>query len=358
MKKHLNSMYSHFSFASKSYRPIIVYKESEVVKRINIWNKTLPYIKPYYAIKSFSHNYILTTMSNHNIGFDVASNGEIDKVKLFNKPIIFSHPIKPVDDIIYAKENNIEYIVCDNISELLKVKHYYPCAKIIWRVQSIEKYSLIKFNAKFGSKLNETNYVLSNDFNIVGISFHVGSKCSNMTAFKETLFMIYNYIYPLFKKYNKKFELIDIGGGFNNEHDIFTLNNEIKEYKNLDDSIKFVAEPGRFFSSVSLKLYTKVIAVKEDNTGCNIYINDSIYNTFSGKVFDNQTYKPICLYRGIIKKCTIWGNTCDSNDVIVQNTLMSVPKVNDIIFWDNIGAYTYDSCIDGFNGFKKPIIIK
>lgn len=357
MKKHFNNAYSHFSLAYNSYRPIIVYKENEVIKRIKFWNKTIPYIKPYYAIKSFSHNRILTTMACHNIGFDVASIGEINKVKLFNKPTILSHPIKPVDDIIYARENNIEYIVCDNMSELLKVKNYYPTAKIIWRIQSIEKYSMIKFNTKFGCNLDETIYTLSKDFNIVGISFHVGSKCSNMIAFKETLSMIYTYIYPEFKKYNKKLELIDIGGGFNDEQDIVKLNNEIKEYKNLDNSIKLIAEPGRYFSSISLKLYTKVIAVKHDDNCCNIYINDSIYNTFSGKVFDNQIYKPICLYKGTIKNCTIWGNTCDSNDVIIKNIMMNVPNVNDIIFWDNIGAYTYDSCVDGFNGFNKPLLV-
>ena len=362
MIKNINSLYNHYSLALKTYRPIAVYKENAVIKRIQFWNEILPYVNPYYAVKSFSHNSILYTMCRHNIGFDVASSGEIDKVKRFNKPIILSHPIKPIDDIIHARENNIEYIVCDNLCELLKVKHVYPSSKIIWRIKSVEKYSLIKFNTKFGATIDETNYVLSNknkhkNFNIVGISFHVGSKCSNMLAFKETLALIYSHIYPEFKKHGKKLELIDIGGGFNNEDDIVTLNNEIKEYKELDESIKFIAEPGRFFSSVSLKLYTKVIAVKEDDNICNIYINDSIYNTFSGKVFDNQTYKPQCLYNGKIKRCTIWGNTCDGNDVIVQNILMNVPRVNDIIFWDDIGAYTYDSCIDGFNGFNKPILV-
>ena len=357
MRKNINHFYSHFSLALKSYRPVAVYKESAVEERINFWKKTVPYIKPYYAVKSFSHDCILNTLADNNIGFDVASRGEIEKVKNYYKPTILSHPIKPEDDILHAKENRIEYIVCDNMLELVKVKRLYPSAKIVWRIKSVEKYSLIKFNTKFGATLDETTIALSSDYNIVGISFHVGSKCSNMVAFKETLSLVYKNIYPLFIKYNKRFEIIDIGGGFNTENDIVTLNNEISEYVNLDEQVKFIAEPGRFFSSVSLKLYTKVLAVKEEKDCINIYINDSIYNTFSGKVFDNQEYKPHCLYNGIIKKCTIWGNTCDGNDVIVQNTLMNVPNVNDLILWDNVGAYTYDSCIDGFNGFEKPIIV-
>jgi len=357
MQKNINQFYSHFSLALKSYRPVAVYKESSVENRINFWKKTVPYIKPYYAVKSFSHDCILTTLANNGVGFDVASRGEIEKVKDFFKPTILTHPIKPEDDILHAKEHKIEYIVCDHISELLKVKRLYPNAKIIWRIKSVEKYSLIKFNTKFGANFEETAFALSNNFNIVGISFHVGSKCSNMVAFKETLSLVYKHIYPLFKKYGKPFEIVDIGGGFNVESDILTLNSEISEYIHLDDSVKFIAEPGRFFSSVSLKLYTKVLAVKEERDICNIYINDSIYNTFSGKLFDNQEYKPYCLYNGIVKRCTVWGNTCDGNDVIVQNILMNVPNVNDVILWDDIGSYTYDSCVDGFNGFEKPIIV-
>jgi len=357
MNKNINHFFSHCSLAMRSYRPVAVYNETTVKKRINSWLYNLPYIKPYYAVKSFSHNSILTTLSKFDVGVDVASAGEINKVKHLDKPIILSHPIKTKDDIIHARENNIDYIVCDHFDELVKVKHLHPNAKIIWRIKSIEKYSIIKFNTKFGATIEETIHALSNDFNIVGISFHVGSKCSNMSAFKETLLIIFNNIYPFFKKNNKTFELIDIGGGFNNEADIIMLKNEINEFNKFDKNIKIIAEPGRFFSSVSLKLYTKVIAVKEENDRCNIYINDSIYNTFSGKVFDNQEYTPHCLYEGVIKKCTIWGNTCDGNDVIVQDILMRVPVVNNIIFWDNIGAYTYDSCIDGFNGFNKPIIV-
>lgn len=348
----------HFSLALKSYRPVAVYKEFAVKERIQFWNKTVPYIKPYYAVKSFSHKFILNTLANNNVGFDVASKGEIKKIKHFCNPIILSHPIKTEEDIIHAKKNKIEYIVCDHISELLKVKAIYPDAKIIWRVKSIEKYSVIKFNTKFGSTLEETKNILNENFNIVGISFHVGSKCSNMIAFKETFDLIFNNIHPLFKKYNKNFEVIDIGGGFNHENDIHSLDNQISEYIKIDNDIKFIAEPGRFFSSISLKLYTKVISVKEEDDVCNIYINDSIYNTFSGKLFDNQEYKPFCLYNGKIKRCTIWGNTCDGNDVIIKDELMPVPKVNDLLLWDNVGAYTYDSCVNGFNGYEKPIIVK
>jgi len=357
MKQVINNFYSHYSLALKTPRPIAVYKEFAVKKRIKYWNEHLPYVKPYYAVKSFSHKNILNTMAVCNVGFDVASSNEIDKIKSYNKSTIFSHPIKTEDDIIHARENNVKYIVCVSLCELEKVNLLYPHAKIIWRIKSVETYSLIKFNTKFGSTIDETLDILTKNYNIIGISFHVGSKCSNMIAFKETLALIYNYIYPQFKKYNKSFELIDIGGGFNNEHDIFTLNYEISHYKDLDKTIKFIAEPGRFFSSVALKLYTRVIAIKHEKDICNIYINDSIYNTFSGKVFDNQTYTPQCLYNGNMKRCTIWGNTCDCNDMIVKDVFMNVPNVNDIIFWDNVGAYTYDSCVDGFNGFNKPILI-
>ena len=92
MKKNINHFYSHFSLALKSYRPVAVYKESSVENRINFWKKTVPYIKPYYAVKSFSHDCILKTMANNGVGFDVASKIEVVKLVDTGLAVMLSKP--------------------------------------------------------------------------------------------------------------------------------------------------------------------------------------------------------------------------------------------------------------------------
>lgn len=364
-----------------SYSPIALFNRENVIHNLNIWNKYLPNIKPYYAIKSFSDKLILNTIaySNMNVGFDVASMNEIEMVNKYNNSIILSNPIKSNEDIMSAKINNIKYIVCDTIDECNKVLNIYPEANIIWRIKSVETYSIIKFNHKFGATINDTIKLLNSDDekcirikkNIVGISFHVGSKCQNMNAHIQTIDLIMQDLYTYFISKNIKLKIINIGGGFMNENDIIELSNAINYYT--VNNIEYIAEPGRYLSHNSIDLFTRIIMVKDEGSICHIYTNDSIYNTFSGKVYDKQTFNPLLLTNSnigdnnsdnnsdnrkkTIKKCIIWGNTCDSGDIICENINMQVPNIGDILYWKNIGSYSLSSSCNNFNGFQKAILI-
>jgi ornithine decarboxylase len=353
--------FSIIELAKTSYRPIAVYNKNEVINRYKWWNLHLPKIKPYYAIKSFTDNHILDTLSKFDIGFDVASRQEIKRVLNYNKPIILSNPFKTELDIDYAYKKGINTIVCNTISEAFKIKKYNPNGQLIWRIQSAEQYSKIKFNNKFGANLEETKEILKHDLNIVGISFHVGSLCLNMDAYKNTLAIIEKDIIPLFNKHNKNIQLIDIGGGYNDLDDIINLKKCISKL-DIFNKYSIISEPGRYFSKNSITLYTKIIAIRELNDIINIYINDSIYNTFSGKIFDHQTFKPVLVKDNLettkLKRCNIWGNTCDSADLIVDNIYLPSNIIEgDILRWNNIGAYSIASSVNGFNGFKKAKII-
>lgn len=358
------------NLSKHSYSPIAIFNKENVISKLNIWNKYLPNIKPYYAIKSFSDRHMLNTIaySNTNVGFDVASMNEIEMVKNYNNSIILSNPIKSNEDILNAKMNNIKYIVCDTVDECNKVLHIYPNTNIIWRIKSVETYSVIKFNYKFGASISETiNLLNSNDENyikikknIVGLSFHVGSKCQNTNAHIETIDLIMQELYNYFISNNIKLKIINIGGGFVNENDIIQLSETINYH--ILNNIKYIAEPGRYFSSNSVDLFTRIIMVKEEKNICHIYINDSIYNTFSGKVYDKQIFTPLLLMNNKNNKnktmrCIIWGNTCDSNDVICENLNLQVPNIGDILYWKDIGAYSLESSSNNFNGFRKAILL-
>jgi ornithine decarboxylase len=362
-----------------SYTPIAVFNKDNVISKLETWNKYLPNIKPYYAIKSFSDRHMLNTIaySNINVGFDVASMNEIQMVNKYKKSIILSNPIKSNEDILQAKVNNIKYIVCDDIDECNKVLNIYPEANIIWRIKSVESYSLIKFNYKFGASFEETINILNYDDDrydnikkkIVGLSFHVGSKCQNTKAHIQTIELIMQELYHYFIKNNIPLKIINIGGGFISDDDIIELSENINYY--IANNIEYIAEPGRYLSSSSIDLFTRVIMVKEEKNICHIYINDSIYNSFSGKVYDRQEFKPLLLSDKLnksinnkeinklkSKKCIIWGNTCDSADVICENIYLDIiPSVGDILYWSEMGSYSLASSCNNFNGFEKAILI-
>ena len=348
-----------------SYAPIAVFTPYSVRHRLRWWNEVFPMIRPYYAIKSMDHRLMLETTAKSGLlgGFDVASAGEIEKVAKYGYPIIHSNPVKTYDDIRVAVENDVEYHVCDDIDSIHQVKSIVNKAKIVWRIQSMENYSRIRFNEKFGASLEQTIHMLENvPYTIHGISFHVGSSCSNMQVFPKMIEYIEREIFPWWiRNQNRLPGLIDIGGGFKTVDAIRSIKEPMWEftYRHLrNHGIRYIAEPGRYLSDDSIVLYTKVIAVKKRNCGYDVYINDSVYQSFSCITYDKYTPTPVEMYTGRqIIECTIWGNTCDSADKIIGNTRLMKPEVGDILRWDNMGAYTIVSCTGGFNGFPKPTIV-
>jgi diaminopimelate decarboxylase len=78
-------------------------------------------------------------------------------------------------------------------------------------------------------------------------------------------------------------------------------------------------------------------------------------------MFDHQIHYPITVYKSYnnseLVKATIWGNTCDGLDMIVDNIFIDRPYIGNILKWSNMGSYSVVSASDNFNGFKKAKII-
>jgi len=326
------------------------------------WFNHLPYIKPYYAIKSFPNKELVNLLSQYNLGFDCASMNEIKLVKDLSKDIIYANPTKSEIDIIYAKNNSIKKIVIDSIEEIKKIQNLDYSPEYVLRIVSDESYSSIRFNRKFGASLDESKEIISflkeNNLNLTGFSYHVGSKCSNMKAHLNTINNILENLYPYCLEQKLLPSIIDIGGGFENEYQIIELNENLKEIlptlKNLQLSL--IAEPGRLFSQGALEIETEIIAIREKIVDkiptLYLTINDSVYHSFQGKMFDGQTFDPIAQYSSDeLIRCIIFGNTCDSLDLINENCLLPRPKVGDKLLFKNMGAYSLASAEGNFNGF-------
>ena len=335
---------------------------------LNLWKTNLPYIQPFFAIKSCPDIELLHLCSEENVGFDFASMKELELVKNITTPdnTIFANPTKSIHDIKYAVSNNHNRYVIDSIEELIKINNIEPDAKYIIRIVSNETFSAIKFNSKFGICIEQyeklLEYMSQNNINLEGISYHVGSKCTNMKAHNNTIQTIIDEYIPRSINYGLMPKIIDIGGGFENGVQILELKNELEPLLQTleNNNIRLIAEPGRLLSSGIFDIYTKIIAIREriinDIKTIFITINDSVYHTFQGKIFDGQLYEPISLLSTNANKeqvrCVIFGQTCDSLDVICENVILPYPELGDILMFKNIGAYSLASCSGNFNGFS------
>ena len=83
----------------------------KLVQNVTVWKKYLPSINPYYAMKCNPHPKIIKELSKLDINFECAAISEIKQCLPYNKDIIYGHPHKTVDQIIKAKNYNINKMV-------------------------------------------------------------------------------------------------------------------------------------------------------------------------------------------------------------------------------------------------------
>jgi ornithine decarboxylase len=158
-------------------------------------------------------------------------------------------------------------------------------------------------------------------------------------------------------------KLLDIGGGFPVRYDRHVrpfreltriLNSEINRLFPKD--MEILAEPGRFMVGTAATLVAEVIGKSErDGKRC-YYVNDGIYHTFSGILFDHCQYQVKAFKKGPKRISAVFGPTCDALDAISQAEALPELKLGDFVYSENIGAYSHASST-WFNGFPPAKVV-
>ena len=341
---------------------MFVFCPKKLVQNVTNWRKYLPSINPYYAVKCNPHHKVIHELGKLNINFECAAVSEIKQCFPYDKDIIYGHPHKTKNQINKAKYYGVKKLVYDTAIQLKLIHENYPDSLPILRIQSCEEKSQIKFNQKFGashesSELSEIfDYHNKNNFNLYGISFHVGSNCYYPEQYVQTL----DKIQTLINKYQLKINMIDIGGGFPGnfteeqfKNHVSVIENYLKKHPSLQ-KYNFVGEPGRYIVDNTMTLKLKVINKKIKNNIRIYYINDGLYGALNCVIFDGRQISIENIDKSIIQYPSIlYGQTCDSLDKI--ECMLPEYNINDTISIENIGAYSWASA-SSFNGFEPAKI--
>jgi ornithine decarboxylase len=349
--------------------PFYIVDLEKVEEQFKRWIRYLPYIQPYFAVKSNPDNKIINLLAKLGCNFDCASKNElINALSIVNNPdrIIFANPCKISSHLIYACENNINKMTFDSVEELEKIYKIFPEAQIILRICVDDTNSKCKFNSKFGCPLSNIPIIFdkikSLQMNLSGFSFHVGSGCNDAKSFYNAI-KDCHYTYKISQEYGFNISIIDIGGGFPgiDKNIMFAdicknINNAVDDfflYEKKNNIIKFIAEPGRYFTEASHTLVINVIAKKREKDVIKYYLNDGIYGSFNCINYDHQTpvLIPLLKKKNIIKhNTTFFGPTCDSMDCIYKDIQYQELNVGDWLYISNFGSYT-TAPSSSFNGF-------
>lgn len=358
------------SLAKKHGTPLLAISRNSLVEQIKKFKKLLPRVTPYYAVKANSHEDIIKTFVKMGAGFDVASRYEMELVlKHGAKPgrIVFANPIKLPETMKYALSKKIDLTVFDSEYELYKIAQYAPGARVLVRIKVPNIGSVVELSLKFGADPTDAIPLLIKAHKLglkpVGIAFHAGSQCTHIENYLEA-FEMAGIIMRDAKLKQIPLSIVDIGGGmpiqhFDHDDDLFTkfgpkLAKELDRV--FDPSVEIMAEPGRAFSGPACTLITKVIgkSIRENKPW--YYLDDGLYGTLSGILYDFCKYQYKVFKRGLTHISTLAGPTCDSHDIIDRAVELPELDINDIVYVPNIGAYSIASTTT-FNGIPPAKVI-
>ena len=359
--------------------PLFVVDHDAVRRNYAQFKKHLPRVQAYYAVKANPDPAIIKTLYEAGASFDVASMPEFllvhENVKhlparerqdyIWDK-IVYSNPIKATETLDELDPYK-PLVTYDNFEEIRKIKRHAPHAGLVLRIKVPNTGSQVELSSKFGAPSSEAVDLIRAAFHaglvVEGLSFHVGSQCTNPQNYVQALNLAAAVFEEAWERGYHQLKLLDIGGGFPAPYD-----SQVKPFRGLARKInaeidrlfpkhvEILAEPGRFLVATAATLVAKVIgkAVRDGKT-C-YYINDGVYHTFSGILFDHCQYHIKALKRGPAQICSVFGPTCDALDTVSLAEELPDLELGDLVYSENIGAYSHASSTH-FNGFPPAKVV-
>jgi ornithine decarboxylase len=364
--------------ALKHGTPLFIVDHDVIRNNYADFRRRLPRVQAYYAVKANPDPAIIETLYGIGASFDVASMAEFnmvydnirhlpeaDRQKFIWDKVVYSHPIK--DRQTLQELNPYKPLVAfDNEEEIAKIRKHAPNAGLTLRIRVPNTGSMVELSSKFGASPAEAVNLISKacdaGLTVEGLGFHVGSQCSNFENYVQALYTSASVMEEAETR-GISLKLLDIGGGFPVRYDRHVrpfrelakiLNSELNRL--FPKTLEILAEPGRFMVATAATLVAEVIGKSErDGKRC-YYLNDGIYHTFSGVLFDHCQYRLKAFKKGPKSISAVFGPTCDALDTISQSEELPDLRVGELVYSENIGAYSHASSTR-FNGFPPAQVL-
>lgn len=349
----------------------------------NAFQKILPSVGFYYAVKSNHHPNIAQTLLDSGFGLDVSSGLELDMaLNLGAKDIVFSGPGKTSTELRMAADNAPRVtVLIDSYGELRRLagiaaglKAHIRCGvrltvdpKGLWRKFGIPLQAFPNFWQE------ATGYPF---IQLVGLQFHSSWNLTPDTPI-EFIRSLGNKLADMPASYKKNLEFIDIGGGYWPEQgewlqasgtpegklrECFGQQTEkadthyclptvtIEEYATqigaaIHENIfpvvqcRICFEPGRWICNDAVHLLMSVVDKKEPD----LVITDAGTNAVGWERFEVDYFPILNLTKPsmIEKPCEILGSLCTPHDVWGYMYFGEEIEEGDILMIPTQGAYTY-----------------
>jgi ornithine decarboxylase len=361
--------------------PLFIIDHDELRSNYAVFKDNLPRVQAYYAVKANPDPVIVKTLFEAGASFDVSSIAEFnivyDNIKELSEQeqhqwiwdnIIYANPIK-AEETLRELDKYQPLMTFDNREEVFKIRDHAPNSRVVLRLRVSNAGAMVELSSKFGASHDEALDLIFEAVNagltVAGLSFHVGSQTTNFENYMQAINMAALIFKEVKERGYDQMDLLDIGGGFPAPYDESVkpfselakrINTELNRL--IPEDIKIIAEPGRFMVATTATAVSKIIGKAVRHGKLCYYIDDGVYHTFSGVIFDHCQYHFDAFKEGPTQICTVFGPTCDGLDVIsMTEELPEDLERGDLLSSKNIGAYS-GATSTYFNGFPPAKVIQ
>ncbi|MDU4460144.1 MAG: diaminopimelate decarboxylase [Haemophilus parainfluenzae] len=316
-----------------------------------------------YAVKANSNIGILNVMAKLGSGFDIVSQGELERVLAAGgdaSKVVFSGVAKSRAEIMRALEVGIR---CFNVESIAELHHINQIAGEMGKIAPISLRVNPDVDAhthpyistglkenKFGVSVDEAREVYKlaatlPHVKITGMDCHIGSQLTELQPFLDATDRLIRLIEQL-KEDDITLKHLDLGGGLGvtytdetppHPSDYATaLLNKLKDYEDLE----IILEPGRAIAANAGILVAKVQYLKSNenrnfaitDTGMNDMIRPALYEAYMNIIeIDRTLGREKAIY-------DVVGPVCETSDFLGKQRELAIAE-GDYIAQRSAGAY-------------------
>jgi len=348
--------------------PFLLIDKDKVREKASLIGRHIKKSRVFYAVKANPDIEILRYLNKLNMNFEIASEGELEILTSIGvKPsrIISSNPVKSLKFLRIAASYGVHSVSFDSAEEVDKLAEFIPHGNVYVRLSVPNEGSEWPLSKKFGVELNEAVHLLSyardKGLNPVGVTFHVGSQCTNIYNWNIALDKA-KTLWDLAKKKGIRLKLLNIGGGYpirytKNVIGIEAIEKNVNSliFERFPRDIEVHIEPGRAVVGDAGIFVTTVIGKAKRDDEDWVYLDVGVFNGLMESVGGIKYSYLVESHKQTRtrKQWTVAGPSCDSFDVIDKNVTLPEPQVGSLMLILSSGAYTV-SYASEFNGFSIP----
>ncbi|ULG72246.1 alanine racemase [Macrococcus brunensis] len=333
----------------------------------------------FYAVKANSDSRVLKTLMPFVDGFEVASRGEIEKVRMLSHdvPIIFGGPVKTQEDLKYAIEHGVTSFNVESLFELDELQTFcmekdcHLTIQLRINLADIKNDATLKMAGVTQFGLPEEDFIKaveliqsSNNMELSGFHFHAMS--NNMDVKNHLAYV--RTACDFVKRHQQLLPpepVINVGGGFGIDYQQEKTFDMVHFMRQAEEMPLLTFEIGRWLTGPVGYYAARVYDIKQMHGQNFVLPNGGTYHFRFPKAWFHQ--HPFLVIKQKQKRsrrktlqqvnAVIAGKLCTPNDVFGPAYYFEDIATDDLIVFKFAGAYGREISHLEFLSHAKPEIL-